>query len=422
MAAAFVLCACGGTATPAGAPAVATDGGGVGAVATDAGTGRDAAACVGSSAQPSPRGSSAGVVDPATGFLWVFGGDSGPPVMCMPSPVFQSDTWHYDPVCDVWGQVQTTVQPSPRARMAYALDTRRRRMVIFGGRAAGPSQVLFTPLGDVWALDLATGTWQELATTGSAPLGRANASAVYDPTADEMVVFGGNTDANALAFSPQNDTYALNLGTLAWRTVTDPSGTAPPAREFHAAAVNGHAMLVVSGGDANAFTGPFLADAWSLDLPTGVWTNVPLSSDPAQIRRIDHGLTPDAHTGWLLVAGHDDGTMGNRNDVVRLLPDGTQTAVVPGDTLHDSATGFCSFPTDFTTQDANAPERRSAFVMAPDPAHGRALVYGGETDCGAASDVWSVDLGTGAWHMVHYTTDGLSCERAGRTGCTSLCE
>ncbi len=423
------LAACSGDPTPA------TDGGArdapdalqqtadAGPDAQGAGGTVDAGPCTGSSAQPRPRGDASGVVDPATGLLYVFGGDSGPTVMCIPAPSFEDDTWRYDPRCDAWTDVSGDVRPSARSRMAYALDTRRRRMVIFGGRYRAGASGTYTLFNDVWALDLATGRWQPLTPTGTGPSARSNAAAVYDPVADALVIYGGNTNPSGLAFTPRGDAWALDLATLAWRAVaTTTTGTRPPARLFHPAAVQGRSMLVVSGGDTNAFTGPFLPCAWRLDLATDTWTELPLGGDPAVYRRINAALTPDATDGWLLVAGHDDGALGNRNDVLHIGADGAVSTLQSGDQLNHPGAGFCSFPPDFTTTDMNAPERRSAFVLAADPVRHRALVYGGKTDCGLAGDVWTVDLATGALQPLRATTDGVSCTRSGRTGCTALCE
>lgn len=106
--ASLVLCAllsgCGGS-DPPGATA---DAGPADVATPDAGP-----MCpTGGSAQPDPRGDSAGAVDPATGYLWVFGGDTGPTANCRTTPVHRDDTWRYDPVCDRWTRVEAT-GPSP---------------------------------------------------------------------------------------------------------------------------------------------------------------------------------------------------------------------------------------------------------------------------------------------------------------------
>lgn len=369
--------------------------------------------------QPSPRGDAAGAVDPATGALFVFGGDVGPVVSCMARPEFSGETWRYDTRCDRWERLAGD-GPSPRSRTAYALDARRRRLLVFGGRFRAGASGAYTLYRELWSLDLETRAWT-LANDGAAgPSARANATLTVDDASDAAILFGGNTSTSGLSFTPRNDTWRLDLSTLQWTRVM--SDTSPPARQFHAAAATGDgAVVVLGGGDANAFTGPFLTDAWRLDLAMGQWSRLALLGDTAALAgRISHGLAGRAGD-VVVLAGHDDGALGNRNDVLTVDPSGAVTQRSAGDTLNRPGAGFCDFPADFTTLDEASPERRSAFVIAPDPTRSRVIVYGGKTDCGAAGDVWSLDLTTLTWRPLRATTDGLGCPRTGRTNCRSLC-
>jgi hypothetical protein len=381
----------------------------------------DARQCSSSTAAPPARGDAVGTVDPETGQLWIVGGDVGPTVMCRTQPVFQNDVWRYDPDCDRWTQVMTEGGPSARARAASALDTRRRRLLVFGGRYRAGETGPYTVYNDVWALDLATAQWSQVTTSGAAPSGRANASAVYDATADELVIYGGNTSRDGLRYTPQGDVWALNLGTGAWRRVAT-SGMAPRPRLFHAAAIRERQMLVFGGGGADALTGSFYNEAFALDLATGTWSAVQLSGDDP-LGRINHVLIADpTMPRYLLIAGHDDDALGNRNDVLALDPGGAVRTLTVGDTFNRMGSGFCDFPPDFANVDTSAPERRSAFVAGVDPRRNRVLVFGGKTDCGTTRDVWAVDLATGAWRPLRTSNEGVACQRSGRTGCTSLCQ
>jgi hypothetical protein len=370
------------------------------------------------SAQPDPRGDSAGAVDPATGYLWVFGGDTGPTANCRTTPVHRDDTWRYDPVCDRWTRVEAA-GPSPRARMAYALDGRRRRLFVFGGRFRAGTTGNYTHLRDLWALDLATGAWRAVEAPDG-PSARSNAAMAWDAAGDRLVLFGGNNNPSGLSFTPLRDTWVFDLAAETWQRV-DAQG--PSGRLFHAAVVADGALWVYGGGGANAFVGPFMGDLWRLDLASRVWSEVSVTGDTEGLaRRINPALAPALGGGLTLVAGHDDGALGNRNDVVALTADGVARVLRPGDRLVQAGNGFCDFPANFTAPDMDGPERRSAFVFAHDPMRNRALVYGGKTDCGLAGDVWAIDLGTGAWSPQRATSDGLSCVRAGRTGCSALCQ
>src|SRR5262249_37259850 len=116
-----------------------------------------------------------------------------------------------------------------------------------------------------WVLDT-TGdsTWTQLTFTGEPPR-LTGASAIYDPNGDRLIVFGGiephedGTDA----FSAR--VHALNFGgTPAW-TELFPAGTPPEARTFHSAVYDPNAkrMIVFGGGSQS---GPYLNDVWTLSL------------------------------------------------------------------------------------------------------------------------------------------------------------
>lgn len=388
--------------------------------AADVTTEVDAGACEASSEQPLARGDAAGAVDPMTGAFYLFGGDVGPVVTCMARPTFSDETWRYEPRCNRWTRLSPEAHPSARSRAAYAVDARRRRMLVFGGRSRAGSTGAYTLYRELWSLDMAEGRWELLATKGAMPAARANATLVVDAASDAAVLFGGNTSTDGARFTPRNDAWRLDLATLQWTQMA--SAGAPPARQFHAAAVRDGAMLVVGGGDANAFTGPFLTDAWRLELATGRWSRVALTGATETLAgRISHGLVARAND-VVLVGGHDDGALGNRNDVLTVDGAGEVAERRAGDTLQTPGNGFCDFPADFAAIDDASPERRSAFVLAEDPARGRVVVYGGKTDCGTASDVWSLDLGTLSWTVLRGTTDGLACGRTGRENCRSLCQ
>lgn len=372
----------------------------------------------GSTMQPEPRGDGVGAVDPNTGLLYVFGGDVGPTMRCIPSPVFRNDTWSYDPACDRWTRIESASAPSPRARMASAVDTRRRRLLSFGGRFRAGTSGNYTLYNDVWAFDFAAQTWAQVEPANAGPTPRANSAAAYDPMADELLVHGGNTSASGASFTPQADLWALNLETRMWRRVAT-TGTAPSARLFHGATVANGALYVMGGGGANAFQGPFFTEIFRLDLSSSTWATV-LESDENIVGRINPALVPDGE-GVLLLAGHDDGALGNRNDAISITATGAVTVHVAGDQLEQAPGGFCDFPANFVTPVLSAPERRSAGVVAHDPARNRVVVYGGKTDCGLAGDVWLFDLATHQWQVSRTTNDGMSCARQNRANCSTLC-
>lgn len=351
----------------------------------------------------------------------IFGGDDGPTVMCRAQPSFRADLWRYDPRCDRWREVTPSDGPSARARTAFALDTRRSRLLIFGGRSRAAASGAYTVYRETWSLDLRSDTWSRIMTEGG-PSARANASAVYDGASDSFIVSGGNTSTDGARFSPLSDVWRLSLADNTWSRVSASNG--PSARLFHATATRGGSLALFGGGGANAFVGPFLQDFWTLDLGASTWTRRTVRGATDELLgRISASLIEDLMgDGYLLVGGHDDGALGNRNDVLSLSVDGEVSVLRAGDTLGRPGNGFCDFPSDFAVTDDESPERRSAFILAADPPRARYLAYGGKTDCGLAGDVWALERSPLRWRPLRGSTEGWSCARSGRVGCASLCQ
>jgi hypothetical protein len=192
-----------------------------------------------------------------------------------------------------WAKVNPT-GPHPPGRRQYALvcDSQDHALIMFagiGGRA----------LNDVWALTLAQGAeaWIELSPVGSPPQPREGPAGVYDPLAHRAVFFGGNGASGEL-----NDTWSLDLATLAW-TQLYPSGGPPPARWDGRAVYDpvGHRMIVF-GGYSQALG--CMNDVWALALDEGAesWTHVTTGGPSPEVRR-GHAATYDWMHHRMLIYG-----------------------------------------------------------------------------------------------------------------------
>lgn len=95
--------------------------------------------------------------------------------------------------------------------MAY--DPAGQRAFVFGGRYRAGGEGNYTNYNDLWALDLETDTWSELATT-NAPTPRVNGILVVIPEGTKAYLFGGNVSRNGLAYNPVNDLRELDLESL----------------------------------------------------------------------------------------------------------------------------------------------------------------------------------------------------------------
>ncbi|MDQ3033386.1 MAG: hypothetical protein M3Y87_13280 [Myxococcota bacterium] len=368
---------------------------------------------------PAARGELAGAYDEARGRIVMYGGNTAAPVMCMPAYEHTEEVWAFHVDCGNWERITPSgTGPGARARVASTIDTMRDRILFFGGRDRAASGD-YVNYGDVWAYDLATDAWSEITTSGTGPAVRSGAVIAYDEARDRMLMFGGNTSTSGLALTGVGDLWELDLASGAWREIMS-SGETPSPRLYHSGVVLGSELIVVGG--TPDFDGPFLNDAWALDLTNDTWRLINDGFDLSTPEpRFGHELVADAARGRVvMIAGHDRTDLGNTNDAWALdVASGTWTVLRPGDELNGMAAGRCDFPADFTIPEENSPERRYAFGRGWDAE--RAFVFGGKTDCGNVNDVWALELETGAWERLRAPTGGEACNRSGRVGCTSLC-
>ncbi len=395
----------------------------------DAGAGEgggDASACVDTGQRPKARAEMMGVADTKRGRIVFFGGDTGVPKQCQPAPAPNGELWTYDLACSQFTKVDVAAGPGGRTRGVGIYDPDGDRMIVFGGRFRAAPTGTYTVYNEVWALDLTALTWSQIMTTGTSPSARSSTAAAFNPSTKEMIVFGGNTSTNGAAFSPLADVWALNLSTNTWRSIAT-TGTAPAARLFHTAAIDGanNRLYMFGGGDANAFTGPFLTDTWSLDLASGAWTKEDAGGTASSPNgRINATSMFDATANRFLVfGGHDDGAVGNNNDTWAWDTGAKKwTAIVPPETVKTNPPSFCLFPPDFTTPNLAAPDRRSSQLAVLDSTRSAWTIFGGATDCGFIDDVWSFDLKKNSWARVDKAHIGEACVRGDNPmQCTTLC-
>ena len=172
------------------------------------------------------------------------------------------DTWRFDPAADNWTDVSPgSGRPLERCLHAACYDAVGRRMIIYGGQNGGP-------LGDIWAFDLTTETWTEL-TPVSGPDPRFFSTFEYDALNRRATMFSGNRSSLGRA----NDVWVYDLWVDDWFELM-PTGTKPVARDGAAAIyIESEDRLVIFGGTSD---GGRLNDVWSLnnlsDTPTGIVT------------------------------------------------------------------------------------------------------------------------------------------------------
>ena len=219
---------------------------------------------------------------------------------------------------DIWSEV-TTSGDAPTARNGHSavswIDsiTNDPKMTVFGGIGGARKN-------DVHILNLVTGAWSEVTTSGDAPDARQLHTAVtwVDPSTNEpkMSVFGGYDGDGAW----KNDVHILNLVTGAWSEVTT-SGDAPTEGNGHSAvswidSITNEPKMTVFGGTDGAWKN----DVHILNLVTREWSEVTTSGTPPSARFRHSAVSwidPSTHSINMTVFGGYDGAM--KNDVYTLL-------------------------------------------------------------------------------------------------------
>lgn len=358
--------------------------------------------------------------DEGDGKLVIFGGSLGIPENCgIPQRTAETTTWIYDIGCDSWSRLDSATNPPGRSRHSAIFDTNTNRMIIFGGISGQNA------LSDTWALDLETGEWTELQTTGTPPDARFNHGAAFDPDG-RMIVFGGNA-GTVINIDVRADVFVLDLETNTWSEGT-PEVAGPAPRTWTTTLWDPvqSQLVAFGGGDDSAFTGTvdYFEDVWAWTDQGGTagWIKLDSNADVQPEGRFWAGWKYDAvNQVYVLFGGHDDTNLGNKNDMWFFDPaTGQWSEHFEGDILDGEPNGVCDFPVDFTIVEAESPERRNGHVFVAGP--NGAYTMGGKTDCGIVDDLAYFDFEARSWDVLTRATAGEVClRRGGGDSCTSLC-
>jgi len=213
---------------------------------------------------PLPRIFHAAAYDPGSNRMIVFGGNN-----CFTAGAqFYNDVWVLTNANGLGG-TPSWIQLSPsggppgaRENFAAVYDAAANRMTIFGGAGSSPLY------NDVWVLSNANGlggtpTWTQLAPAGASIPGMAGHTGVYDQATSRLIIFGGGNsggDFNGVWVL----SYANGLGGVpAWTQLT-PTGTLPAAREEHSAVYDPTANRMVVFGGVGPSETP-MNDTWVLN-------------------------------------------------------------------------------------------------------------------------------------------------------------
>ncbi len=199
----------------------------------------------------------------------------------------RGDTWEWDGTR--WSQM-TDTGVGTRDHHVMVFDASRGRAMMYGGQTSSRSWAR-----DTWEWD--GGKWTKLSVPG--PGGRAHFAMVYDSKRKRVVLFGGIGEDNKY----HNDTWEWDGAS--WRKVSDEG---PPPRARHRMVFDSRAGVAVLYGGDGVKTEPgrgfrVLEDMWTWDGQH--WTEVK-TSGPG--KRFMHAMAYDAARRRTVLYGGGDGT------------------------------------------------------------------------------------------------------------------
>jgi hypothetical protein len=270
-------------------------------------------------APPAPRTLAAGVYDQANSRLTIFGGGLGSTSPCTNDTWVLSNANGVSGV-PTWTQLATVGgPPSPRFSVA-GYDPASNTMIIFGGSDCfyGSNYTDVWTLSSANGLG-GTPTWTQLSPSGTPPSCGVVPTAVYDPESNTLIIFGGTGPYSTSP--PCNGVWTLSnanglTGTPTW-TQLSPSGPLPAARNNHSAVYNpaANVMTIFGGWDGTEDLG----DLWTLSNANGLggtptWTQLSPSGTPPPARA-GHAAVLDTTTSSMIIFGGCCGPDGYFDDV-----------------------------------------------------------------------------------------------------------
>lgn len=363
---------------------------------------------------PVPRGSAAFVHHRRLGGLVLFGGQErvgGPPL---------GDLWLLRG--EQWRRLAPGGSgPGPRIGPGFAYDTRRGRLVVFGGcalQAQQPEQgyPCVDLRDDLWAFD--GERWSRLDPAGPGPSARMFCALAYDEAQDRLLLFGG---ASVGSLSTQTF-WALSLATLEWSEIAVGAGGPPPQFSVQAVFDPERRRLFLGSGTT------FAADG--LPRPAGLWAWDGASwSEPAPElglgRLVDSGFAWHRGLGMAMAVGGSsrvleglqsttllwDGETGRQLGTELLEPALIASAAatdperrwvvlfggVPLGPFEPSGDTWIFDGVAWRRERLPGPGPRVSPGMVHVPAMGGVLMFGGATATGLLADAWLFD---GAWRRV----------------------
>ncbi len=121
------------------------------------------------------------------------------------------DTWIFDTELGSWSRLEaSSLQPPGRFGAAFALDSKRNRVIVYGGASA---QSFFI---DMWAFEFEAETWVRLEVGRGGPGHVVDSRMVYEEAGDRLLLSHGRDDDGVRL----DATWSYSLEANVWRDVS----------------------------------------------------------------------------------------------------------------------------------------------------------------------------------------------------------
>jgi hypothetical protein len=229
---------------------------------------------------PAARFGAAAAVEPSSGNLVVFGGQS--------ADQFFNDTWVLNASTLTWALLDdgAGVAPAPRYGLGAVFDGDGRLLISHGFTFEGR-------FDDTWAFDLAATGWTDISSVeATRPLRRCLHEQVWDDAHGVMLLYGGCSSGYGPC--PQGDLWTYAPSSATWTEATPAVG---PAARSNPALVAAAGTVLLVGGLTEA---GYVDDAWVGTLADGVftWEQVAAATEGPEARA-SHDMVALDGSFWL---------------------------------------------------------------------------------------------------------------------------
>ncbi|MBN1201219.1 MAG: hypothetical protein JXJ20_05120 [Anaerolineae bacterium] len=183
-------------------------------------------------------------------------------------------TWAYDFDTNTWTNMNAGNSPSPRFFHQMAYDAGSDLVIMWGGAAPGGDDIVLGGVtsyiggwvvDNTWTYDYNANTWTEMpAVPGPGP--RSEGAVAYAPSLDRVILFGGRYDVRQEC----GDTWAYDVDAHAWELLSP--DVFPDARSGAVMVYStGADQIVLFGGDSESGLSD---ETWLYEPDTNTWVNM----------------------------------------------------------------------------------------------------------------------------------------------------